>query len=214
MSTYYDSYYDSQTQDEEKLERSRFLGPKVKMIFILSMLQIICNIMSNERVARISIEVYFIGLILGLIVGIAYGVILLSMAKESDRFKISGISYILMSTVSLVAGFLGGVFAVIGGIVVLILPFIAMYQEMYGYSDTLSGINNSLSMKWLDIWKSMITWLIILIISVIVMVIIQFLGMIAVLVSAVAIIVISIMRLVCIADTANAFNNYATYHNK
>lgn len=212
--TYFDQFYDSQAEDAEKLERCRFLGPKVKTIFILSILQIICNVLSNEKVAMISFGLYFAALIAGIIVGIIYGAILISMSKVSDRFKIAGICSILSPIIALAAGVIGGVLLTVGGIIVLILPFVAMYQEIYGYSDTLSGINNSLSMKWQDIWKKMILWLIIMIVSLVVMFIIQFLGTIGIIVSAIALIVVSITRLVYIADTANVFNNYAYYHNK
>lgn len=212
--TYFDQFYDSQSQDAEKLERSRFLGPKVKIIFALSILQIICNVLSNERVVMISLELYFVGLIAGVIVGIIYGAILISMSKVSDRFKIAGVCNILSPIIAFVAGLIGGAALVIGSITLLIIPFVAMYQEIYGYSDTLSGINNALSMKWQGIWKSMITWLIVMIVSLIVMIFIQIIGMIGIIVSAIAIIVVSITRLVCIADTANVFNNYVAYHNK
>lgn len=212
--TYFDQFYDSQAQDAEKLERSRFLGPKVKAIFILSILQIICNVLSNEKVAFISLVLYFAALIAGIIVGIIYGAILISMSRISDRFKIAGICSILSPIIAFVAGIIGGALLVVGSITVLILPFVAMYQEIYGYSDTLSGINNSLSMKWKDIWKSMITCLIVMIISLIVMFFSQILGAICMIISAIVLIVVSIMRLVYIADTANVFNNYAYYHNK
>lgn len=218
-STYDEKSYED-SQNEEKLARCKFLGPKVKLIFILSILQIICNVLSNEKVALISLGLYLVGLFAGLVVGIVYGVVMLSMARESERFKMAGIFYLLSPILGVVAAFMGQAMTVIVSIAVIILAFVALYQEIYGFSETLSGINNNLSMRWPDIWKKLMFWLIALLVSFGVMLLASvfgyafvILGSIGMIVSAIAVIVVSIMRIIAISDTANAFNNFVQFHN-
>ena len=203
----------NQSQDREKLERSRFMGKYVRIIFILSILQIITNVLSNQRVALISYNLYQVALIASVVVGLIYGVILLFMSKESKQFMIAGIICIAAPIISILSIFTYNL-TLVGfiSVAMIIAAFVAQYLEMRGYSDTLSGINNALSVKWMEIWKGLITWLIVMVVGAFVSAIIPIVGVIAVLVAAIGIIVVSIKRLICILDTANAFETYTKLH--
>lgn len=202
----------SKSLEEERLERSTFLGPQVQLIFIFSILQIICNLLSNARVARISINLYFAAEIAGLIVGIVYGIIMISMAHECKRFKFAGIVNVVAPVLAFVLAFIGGGLASFGNIVIAVLALMAIYQEMYGYSDILAGINNTLSMKWMDIWKKLMIWLIVTVISVVFMLIIPALGYIGFIVACIAIVVLSIIRVITLAETVKAFKNFRDHN--
>jgi hypothetical protein len=195
-------------QNEEKKERSQNLGKKVRIIFILSILQTIFSILS--LIEKIPV-LYCIGTIGTIVIGIIYAIVLLLMAQESDRFKASGICYMMVALGSIVTGvFIKGVLGALLALVVFILSCVALYQEIYGYSDTLSGISDTLSMKWCEIWKNLLICYIVIQVSRIILVallpILAILGMIG---GCIGLIVVEIMRLICLNDTARAFDTYA-----
>ena len=203
----------NQSTDMERVEACRTMANKVRIIVILSILQIVLNLFTNVKLINVPAALYYTALIANLIVGIIYGVTLISMAQESGRFKVAGICYVASPIVTVLSVFTFSLTLITFiGFAMVVVSFIAMYQEIYGYSDALRGIDNALSMKWCDIWKKLITWLIVMIISVIVVFLIPIVGLIGVIAGGIGVIVVSIMRLVCIVDTANAYDNYVRIH--
>jgi len=202
--------YHEEAQDVERVERSRFLEGKVRIIFILSILQIVCNILSNVSIPT---GMYRMIQIITVLVGVTYGIILLVMSKKSNHFKIAGICNIAVPIVTVASVFTYNVTIIyFVAVVMIVVGFVAMCQEMYGFSETLSGINNALSMKWSELWRLLMTWLVVLFVSLIVFMVIPILGGIGMIVALIAVIVVSVLRLVCIVDTANAFENYVRLH--
>ena len=203
----------NQSQDSGKVEVCRFMEKRVRMIVILSILQIILNLFTNTKLIDVPATLYYTALFAGLVVGIIYGAILISMSRESNRFKFAGGCYIVAPIVTLLSVFTYNLNIITFiGVLMIIVSFIAMYQEIYGFSDALRGIDNALSLKWCGIWKKLITWMVVMFVSAFVMFIIPIIGIIGLVVSVIGLLVASIMRLVCIVDTANAYDNYVRIH--
>lgn len=194
-------------QNEAKVERSESLGTKVRMIFFLSILQTVCSIMELFESFRVICLIGSIGLI---IIGFIYAIVLLLMGEDCDRFKTAGICNLIVALGSIVAGlFINGVPGALLAIVILVLSCVALYQEIYGYSDSLTGISDTLSMKWCEIWKYLLICYIVLEVSPFLVLIFPLLGVLGTIAGAIGLIVVEIMRLIALNDTASTFDTYA-----
>lgn len=194
-------------QNEAKVERSKSLGTKVRIIFFLSILQTIFSIMELFESKPV---IYLIGVIGLVVIGIIYAVILLLMAEDCERFKTAGICNLIVALGSIIVGlFISGVPGALLAIVILILSCVALYQELYGYSDSLSGISDTLSMKWCEIWKYLLICYILLEVSPFLVLIFPLLGILGTVAGAIGLIIVEIMRLIALNDTANVFDTYA-----
>ncbi len=195
-------------QNEDKVERSESLGTKVRIIFVLSILQTIFSIF--EIVEKVPV-LYYIGAYGSIVVGIIYAVILLLMAQESDRFKTAGVCYMIVALGSIAVGFLlKGLIGALLALVIFVLSCVALYQEIHGYSDTLSGISDTLAMKWCEIWKNLlICYIVIYACRIILVALLPVLAIIGMLLGCIGLIIVEIMRLICLNDTARTFDTYA-----
>ena len=195
-------------QNEEKVERSQNLGKKVRLIFVLAILQTIFSIFDFFEKTPI---IYYTGTIGLIVIGFIYGIVLLLMSEECDCFKTAGICNIIVALGSILIGVvIKGALGLILTLVVFILSCVALYQEIYGYSDTLSGISDTLSMKWCEIWKYMLICYIVIQASEIILVLISpILAIIGMIGGCIGLIVVEIMRLICLNDTARIFDTYA-----
>lgn len=194
-------------QNEAKVERSESLGTKVRIIFCLSILQTIFSIMNVFENMPV---IYLIGSIGLIVIGLIYAVVLLLMAEDCERFKTAGICNLIVALGSIVIGlFIGGVLGALLSIVIYILSCVALYQEIYGYSDALRGISDTLSMKWCEIWKYLIIFYIVINISPFLIAIFPILGILATIVGLIGLVVVEIIRLISLNDTANIFDTYA-----
>lgn len=194
-------------QNEEKVERSESLGTKVRVIFFLSILQTVFSIMQLFENKPI---IYLTATIGMTVIGIIYAIVLLLMAQDCDRFKTAGICNLIVALGSIVVGlFIGGALGALLAIVIYILSCVALYQEIYGYSDSLSGISDTLSMKWCEIWKYLLIFYIVMKVSPFIIAFLPLIGLLATIVGAIGLVVVEIMRLISLNDTANTFDTYA-----
>ncbi len=194
-------------QNEAKVERSESLGTKVRIIFFLSILQTIFSIMQLFENKSI---IYLTGSIGLIVIVIIYAIVLLLMAQDCNRFKTAGICNLIVALGSIVVGlFIGGVPGVLLSLVLYILSCVALYQEIYGYSDSLSGISDTLSMKWSEIWKYLLICYIVMEVSPFLVALFPLLGILATIAGAIGLIIVEVMRLISLNDTANTFDTYA-----
>ena len=169
--------------------------------------------MTEEHIVGWIPALFLPGQILNLLCLAAYGIVLLKISPENERYRTAGICSIVSGGVGTLVELLSGGSEASAWTLVFILPvaivsLVGTYHEYTGHSEVLSDIDANLSEKWEKLWKWFLWSLLGMLGSVLVMLIAPILGLIVFLVAAVGTIIVSILTLVYLYRTAKVFREY------
>lgn len=148
------------------------------------------------------------GQLLAVTCTVGYGVLLLKLAGEEEKYRIAGVLNLALALFNVGVTFVlrgGGGVMMSGMVAVLAMP--GYYYEFNAHADVLEGADNELSEKWRKLWKWMRDATITMVIGLILTLIL--IGVLLVLAGAIAILVISILKLVYLYRTAQTFQDVA-----
>lgn len=213
--------------EEEKIrmkaiaKRAPVLGKWLWVLFWLIIPSAIASVMTTETVVKAFPSLLLPGQILNAACNLAYGLILIRLASEENRYRTAGVCGLINTAISLVLIWIAsGVSGITvnanaaGSVLLLSLPaavlgFIGKYNEFTANSVVLTGLNNTLADKWSTLWKWYIVTFVVMIGGVLFILIIPFLGLLAVLAGAIALVVVSILQLIYLYKTAKIFRDIA-----
>lgn len=194
-------------------KRAPVLGKWLWIVFWLIIPSTIASFMTHETIVEYLPGLYLPGQILSAVCSLTYGLILVKLASEEDRYKTAGICALVCGVVSAVVAIISGTGETATWTLIFTLPaavvsFVGEYNEYMAHSIVLSGVDNELSEKWEKLWKWYICMFGAMIGSILVMLIIPILGALVILAAAIGTIVVSIMKLVYLYRTAKIFREY------
>lgn len=200
-------------------KRVPVLGKWLWILFWLIIPSTIASILSNDNIAEWIPSFYIPGQILSAICSLAYGLILVKLASEEDRYRTAGICCLVGGAVSLLIVMIAGgaeipTWTLLLSIPVAIVGLVGEYYEYMAHSTVLGGVDDELSEKWCVLWKWYIGLFCVMIGSLLVMLMIPILGALAILAAAIGTIVVGILKLVYLYRTAKLFREYPVEVNQ
>lgn len=200
-------------QKQAVAKRAPILGKWLSILFWLVIPVTIASLMGNRVVSEFAPSVDFAGRILSTVCSLVYGIILMKVSAEEDRYRTAGICALVCAGVNLLVlivtkGAEEVTWTLILQIPAMIVSFVGEYNEYMAHAVVLTGVDNDLSSKWETLWK----WYIGLFLGVVgciaVMLIAPLLGAIAGLFVVVGVAVVGILKLVYLYRTAKIFREY------
>ena len=196
-------------------KRAPVFGKWLWIIFWLIIPSTIGSIMANETIAKALPGLMMPGQIINAICSLTYGMILMKLGSEEDKYRTAGICALIAGVSSAAAAIInaasdGATWILIFTIPAAIVGLVGEYNEYMAHSIVLTGVDNELSEKWEMLWKWYIGFFLGMFGCIIVMLIIPVLGAIAILGCAIGTIVVSILKLVYLYRTAKIFREYHT----
>ncbi|MBQ8238313.1 MAG: DUF3795 domain-containing protein [Oscillospiraceae bacterium] len=193
--------------------RAPVLGKWLWILFWLIIPNEIAGLMTHEMAVEMVPALYIPGMILDVTVLTVYGVILLKLASEEERYRTAGICSLIANAASILIAVVSGGGETPTWTLLISLPasaasFFGVYNECMAHSAVLTGVDNLLAEKWEKLWKWYIGLLCAMIGGIVVMLILPLLGVIAMLVSVIGTAVVGIVKLVYLYRTAQIFRNY------
>lgn len=149
------------------------------------------------------------GLLLAVACTLVYGVLLLKLADEEEKYRTAGVLNLAVALFNVGAIFAqrgGGGVLMSGMVAVLAMP--GYYYEFNAHADVLEGADNELSEKWRKLWKWKLNATIAMVLGLILTLIL--IGVLLVLVAAIAMVVISVTHLVYLYRTAKTFQGFSS----
>lgn len=188
--------------------RAPVLAKWLNVLFWLIIPRILGSFMTNVR--EWIPALYIPGEVLGLGVGIVYGLILLTLGSEDDGFRRAGICSLVALALNLVTTFFGSQgWMLVISLIAMVISLVGEYAEFTAYGDVLQDVDRELSDKWHKLWTWNLGSMIAMFAGLIVMLLLPLLGALVVLAGAIAVIVVSILKLVYLYRTAKIFQAYA-----
>ena len=193
--------------------RAVVLGKWLWILFWLIIPSTIGSIMSNETTAKILPGLLMPGQIINAICSLTYGVILLKLGSEEDRYRTAGICALIAGASSALSAIINGgsdgaTWILIFTIPAAIVAIVGEHNEYMAHSAVLSAVDNELSEKWEVLWKWYIGLFLGMFGCLIIMLIIPILGAIGIIGAAIGTVVVSILKLVYLYRTAKIFREY------
>ena len=198
---------------ESITRRAPILGKWLWILFWLVIPSTVASLLTNETLMSLIPNLYVPGLLLSAACSAAYGVILLILTAEEERYKTAGICVLIHAAAELLVALLspGGeapMWTLAISIPAAIVQFVGMYHEYSAHCTVLTGVDNMLSDKWMKLWKWTIGSFCALFGCLILAFIAPLLAILVIVVSAIALIVVSFLRLVYLYQTADAFRSW------
>lgn len=201
---------------KEIAHRAKKVHVWLAILFWLIIPSVIAGLLSSASMASLFPALRVPALILSIICSLVYGISLLYMASQEDRYKTAGICVILCALWNCILIATNGNENVRDWIAVLSIPvaiiaYVGEYNEMTAHSIILTGIDVELSEKWSKLWKWFIGSYGAILGGTLLTAIFGLLGLMLVLAGAVGIIVVEILKLVYLYRTKSAFQEYLEY---
>jgi len=200
-------------RQESIARRAPVLGKWLWILFWLVIPSNIASLMTNETLMGIVPKLYVPGLLLGAATSAVYGVILLFLRSEEERYQTAGICVLVHAAAELLVAFLSPsgeapMWTLAISIPASVVYYVGMYHEYSAHCTVLTGVNNLLSDKWMKLWKWTIGSFCALLGCLILAVIAPLLAILVITASAIALIVVIFLRIVYLYQTADAFRSY------
>lgn len=189
--------------------KAPFMGKWLWVLFWLWIPSAIIGVLTSDVVVEAFPALATPGVILRLICNAAYGVILLRMSSECERYRLAGIFLIVPAAVNALSALVKGPLALLILLPAAVLALVGEYQEYTAHGEVLNQINETLSEKWHTLWLWFIGIYIALIGSVLLMLIFPGLGLLVALAALIGLIVVSILKLVYLYRSAQEFRRYS-----
>ncbi len=209
------------TQEDLKAsvsKRASVLGKWLWYAFWLVIPASVAGVMANDTVAKLLPGLYVPGQFLDAAVSAVYGLILLKISSEEERYRSAGICILISSLINLTAAILSGGSGSPSWMFILTVPgaLVALageYQEYTAHSAVLNGVDSILAEKWEKLWKWYIGLLGAMLACIVLIVILPGLGLLVLLAAAIGVVIVSIAKLVYLYQTAKCFREYPRLTN-
>lgn len=200
-------------QKQATAKRARILGKWLWILFWLIVPSTVADLMTSEVFMGAVPGVNMAGQILKAVCSLAYGILLLKVASEEDRYRTAGICTLAGAGISgLVAGFSGGAatqpWTLILTVPAAVIGLVGQYHEFMAHGTVLREIDNDLSGKWEVLWKWYIGLYLGMFGCIVVSVLMPLLGAIALLATGIGVLVVGILKLVYLYRTAKTCRAY------
>lgn len=194
-------------------KRAPILGKWLWILFWLIIPSTAASLMTNKTIVGWIPSVFMPGLVLSAICSLVYGVILIRLASEEERYKTAGICALVSGAVSvLIACISGGAEAptwtLLFSLPAAIISFVGEYNEFTAHSIVLNGLDNDQAEKWTFLWKWYIGMYGAVLGSILLIVVTPVLGLLVMLAAAIGLAVVGIVKLVYLYRTATLFKAY------
>lgn len=194
-------------------QKALFLGKWIRILFWIIIPITLADLMTINIVALRFPLLYLIGLILKFVCPIVYGLIILKMSSENGHYHTSGLCYLVVAVINVIAAFSPS--RDMQALLILTLPatvigLVAKYHEFRGHAEVLCDVDADLSEKWIILWKRYISIIGIMLGCSILMMIAPIIGSLLLFVAAIGMIVVSVLQLVYLYKSGKAFREYTT----
>lgn len=197
-------------------EKAPFLGKWLWILFWLVIPSALSSLLTSELFSPQSF-LYLLGEILAVLYLLGYGLVLLKLSSQLDRYRTAAMCCLVSGAISLLSFLLpsltsGGGLSLLLSFMNLISGIIMMvgeYQEYMGHSELLEDVDIELSDKWRKLWKWYMICFGVLLGSIVLLIIGPVLGLLAALAGGVALVVVVIIKLVYLYRTAMIFRSFS-----
>ena len=204
-----------QKRQKAAADRALLLGKWLWILFWLIVPATIAGFLKTNNVMKSAPGLYVFGQVLNIAYSVAYGIVLLQLAAEEDRYHTAGVCALVSAAIGVLIIILFGnseapVWSLLITLPAAVVALIGEYNEYGGHSAVLEGTDNELSEKWMKLWKWYIRFTLCTVGGMIFMLFAPVLGAIAALVGAVGTAVTGIMKLIYLYRTAQIFRSYSS----
>lgn len=193
--------------------QAQFLGKRIGWLFWLIIPSLIASIMTHEKMVQVFPVLWLPGEVLSLVTVVVYGVILLQMHGENQRYLVSGVcmivSGVLAFSMEILKFYVAVTWITIVMIPVAIVELCAVYYEYSAHAQVLAGFDPKLSENWRSLWKWYIGVLVAMLLEIGLMLLAPLAGLIVMMITALIMLVVSVMKLVYLYRTAQLLQRYA-----
>ncbi len=194
------------------------LGRWLWILFWLIIPNTIASFMTDETIVGLIPAALVLGQVLGAICSSVYGIILIRLASEEERYRTAGICALVCGVMNLLTACIPGAYQdswwvlTLALLTVIAVP-IGQYNEFTAHSVVLTGLDNKQAEKWAALWKWYIMMYGAIIGSVLLILFIPFLGFLVTFAAGIGRLVVSIFKLVYLYRTAKLFREYSIEGN-
>lgn len=196
---------------ERKTELARkapILGKWLWILFWLWIPGAIVGVLTADVLVEAFPALAVPGEILSFCCNLVYGLILIRLTSECERYRLAGLLSIAAAAVGLLSAMLGGgSWTLILTLPAAVAGLVAQYLEFMAHGDVLDPFDREGAEKWRGLWKWFIGVYIALIGSVILMLIFPILGLLVALAALIGMMVVSVLKLVYLYRTAKTFRD-------
>lgn len=197
-------------QRAELARKAPFLYKWLSILFWLVIPATVASLLGMEAMADAAPGVYLVGKYLTVVCSVAYGLVLLRLAKENRTYQTAGVLRLVAAAASLLLVLL----PVANWTVIISLPaavagLVAAYHEYMAHAGVLRGVDDDRAEKWRLLWKWRLALLIAPFASIVVILIFQLLGVLVLVAALIGNLVIGIVELYYLWQTKQAFRDYS-----
>lgn len=194
-------------------KRAPVLGRWLWVLFWLFIPSSIAAFLTNENIAGSIPSVFIPGQVLSAICSFIYGIILIRLTSEEERYRTAGICALVCGAVSVLIAWISRDPEFVSWTLLLSLPaaivsFVGEYNEFTAHSIVLTGLDNGQSEKWSSLWKWYIGMYGAMLGSILIILIAPILGLLVTIGAGIGLIVVSILKLVYLYRTAKLFREF------
>ncbi len=194
-------------------KRSIVLGKWLWILFWLLIVSVISSVFGNQSFMNSAPSIYMFGSVLNILCSIIYGIILIRLRSEEDRYRLAGIFKLVSGGIGILLAAVVNISLLNWLVILLSIPsvivgFIGEYNEYKAHSIVLFNIDDILSYNWEKLWKWYIGLMCGMIGSLLLTTLIPIIGLIAIFAVSVGLIIVGITKLVYMYRTANVFRLY------
>lgn len=202
------------TGKRRKQEQAAFLGKWLWVLFWMFLPSLVAGLLTDPTLTAQFPQLSLPGTVFSLAYTVAYGVILLLLSKECAKYKLAGAFVIAGGLVGLLPSLISAAQYNSNLSLLLTLPGLALsiaaqFMEFYGHSQVIEPYNNTLSLRWKQLW----TWNLILTLvnfaSGLLLSVSWFFGLVLGLLASVASLALLVLKLVYLYRTAQLFREKA-----
>ena len=211
---------DEAFRQEAVARRAPVLGKWLWILFWLVIPSTVASFLSNDTISGLIPKLRMPGLILGAATAVAYGVILLILTSQEERYKTAGICSLICAGIEMFLAIVSqgkenAAWMLLFSVPAVVVELVSTFYEFSAHCTVLTGVNHLLADKWMKLWKWNIGALGAMIGSPLLMLLIpilgELLGVLVMIFGCVALVVVSILRLVYLYQTADAFRTYTKH---
>lgn len=204
-------------QEAKKAELARkapFLSKWLSILFWLVIPATVASLLAMEAMADVAPRVYLFGKYLTVVCGVAYGLVLLRLAKENRDYRTAGVLRLVTAAASLLLVLVSGKNAVANWTLLISLPaavvgLVGTYQEYMTHAAILAGADEDQAGKWKLLWKWNIGLKLGIFGCLVILLIAPLLGILAVIAALIGILIVGIVELVYLWRTKEVFREYS-----
>ena len=202
------------TGKRRKKEQAAFLGKWLWVLFWMFLPSLVAGLLTDPTLTAQFPQLSLPGTVFSLAYTVAYGVILLLLSKECSKYKLAGAFVIAGGLVGLLPSLISAAQYNSSLSLLLTLPGLALsiaaqFMEFYGHSQVIEPYDNTLSLRWKQLW----TWNLILTLvnfaSGLLLSVSWFFGLVLGLLASVASLALLVLKLVYLYRTAQLFREKA-----